>query len=250
MKHSCGRTQVLLRLRETATYKDLPDEIQSHLTASISRETKWGMVCFIVLMLDILCIFPLLANEVGFFTFAAVPVAILINIWMMIMNVKSMTGYHHHLQYVRFMGVSFSGMSYCQLVVSQKMLFAAIGFHLPLIILSLFIYAATIFLVIRYYLVLFLDSERCKRNAAARTGMFLAAVPAAGFMISHAVLRVSESAVYLLMSTVYLFMACLFSMMGVKFIHKYFFIKANQDNIGRHIRLYSAQGEIICERQK
>ena len=46
--------------------------IQSHLTAPISRETKWGMACFIVLMLDILSILPVLVNKVDFFTFAAV----------------------------------------------------------------------------------------------------------------------------------------------------------------------------------
>lgn len=98
---------------------------------------------------------------------------------------------------------------------------------------SLFIYAAVIFLIIRYYLVVFLILKR-QRETAAPTRMLLAAVPAGGFVISHAVLRVSESAVYLLMSTVYLLMACLFSMMGVKFIHKYFFIKANQDIIRQH----------------
>lgn len=111
---------------------------------------------------------------------------------------------------------------------------SAIGFHLPLISLSLFIYAASIFLVIQYYLAVFPDPKRGKRETAAPTGMLLAAVPAAGYMISHAVLRVSESAVYLLMSIVYLLMACLFSIMGVKFIHKYFFIKANQDIIRQH----------------
>ncbi|MEC1449334.1 hypothetical protein P9D36_18490 [Bacillus haynesii] len=223
----------MLRLKETVAYKDLPYNIQSHLTALVSRETKWGMTCFIVLMLDILCILRVLASKVEFFTFAAVPVAILINIWMIIMNSRNMTEYLHHLQYVRFMGVSFSGMSYCQLITAQKMMFSAIGFHLTLISLSLFIYAASIFLVIRYYLVVFPDSKG-KRETAASTGMLLAAVPAGGFVISHAVLRVSESAVYLLMSTVYLLMACLFSMMGVKFIHKYFFIKANQDIIRQH----------------
>ncbi|MCY8225726.1 hypothetical protein [Bacillus haynesii] len=223
----------MLRLKETVAYKDLPYNIQSHLTAPVSRETKWGMACFIVLVLDILCILPVLASKVEFFTFAAVPVAILINIWMIIMNSRNMTEYLHHLQYVRFMGVSFSGMSYCQLITAQKMMFSAIGFHLTLISLSLFIYAASIFLVIRYYLVVFPDSKG-KRETAASTGMLLAAVPAGGFVISHAVLRVSESAVYLLMSTVYLLMACLFSMMGVKFIHKYFFIKANQDIIRQH----------------
>ncbi|MCY7817822.1 hypothetical protein [Bacillus haynesii] len=191
------------------------------------------MTCFIVLMLDILCILRVLASKVEFFTFAAVPVAILINIWMIIMNTRNMTEYHRHLQYVRFMGVSFSGMSYCQLITAQKMMLSAIGFHLTLISLSLFIYAASIFLAIRYYLVVFPDSKG-KRETAASTGMLLAAVPAGGFVISHAVLRVSESAVYLLMCTVYLLMACLFSMMGVKFIHKYFFIKANQDIISQH----------------
>ncbi|MEC1347762.1 hypothetical protein P9D54_20670 [Bacillus haynesii] len=132
----------MLRLKETVAYKDLPYNIQSHLTALVSRETKWGMACFIVLVLDILCILPVLASKVEFFTFAAVPVAILINIWMLIMNTRNMTEYHRHLQYVRFMGVSFSGISYCQLITAQKMMLSAIGFHLPLISLSLFIYAA------------------------------------------------------------------------------------------------------------
>lgn len=157
----------MLKLKETVAYKDLPTNIQSHLTAPISRETKWGMACFIVLMLDILSILPVLVNKVDFFTFAAVPVAILINIWMIIMNTKSMTGYHHHLQYVRFMGVSFSGTSYCQLITAQKMMVSAIGFHVPLISLSLFIYAAVIFLIIRYYLVVFPDSKKGKGDSSS-----------------------------------------------------------------------------------
>ncbi|MGE7202871.1 hypothetical protein [Bacillus haynesii] len=160
----------MLRLKETVAYKDLPYNIQSHLTAPVSRETKWGMACFIVLVLDILCMLPVLASKVEFFTFA---VAILINIWMIIMNSRNMTEYLHHLLYVRFMGVSFSGMSYCQLITAQKMMFSAIGFHLTLISLSLFIYAASIFLVIRYYLVVFPDSKG-KRETAAPTRMLLA----------------------------------------------------------------------------
>jgi len=53
----------LLKLKDTILYKDLPYNIQSHLTAPISRETKWGMACFIVLMLDILSILPVLVKH-------------------------------------------------------------------------------------------------------------------------------------------------------------------------------------------
>lgn len=162
----------MLRLKETVVYKDLPYNIQSHLKAPVSRETKWGMACFIVLVLDILCILPVLASKVEFFTFAVLPVAILINVWMILINTRNMTEYLHHLQYVRFMGVSFSGMSYCQLITAQKMMFSAIGFHLPLISLSLFIYAASIFLVIRYYLAVFPDPKRGKRRQQIRQGCF------------------------------------------------------------------------------
>ncbi|MEC1260101.1 hypothetical protein P9D34_06495 [Bacillus swezeyi] len=243
----------MLKLKERATYKNLPDNIQSHLTASISRETKWGMACFIVLMLDILCLFPLLANEIKCFTFAAVPVAIVMNIWMIIMNVKNITSYHHKLKYVRFMGVSLSAISYCQLIVSQKLMFAAFGFHVPLIILSLFIYAAVIFLAIRYYLVVFPDDKRNKRSASSWAVGFFMICPAAGYIISHIALHFSESVVNLFISIVYLLMACLFSYTGIKIIHKYFFIKANQDIIGQNIRLYTAiklEGDVIRETQK
>ncbi|MEH6974899.1 hypothetical protein [Bacillus sp. JJ675] len=52
MKHNSRGIQALLILKETATYKHLPYSIQSHLTPFISRKTKSGIACFIVLMHD------------------------------------------------------------------------------------------------------------------------------------------------------------------------------------------------------
>ncbi|MDI5791164.1 hypothetical protein PO124_30485 [Bacillus licheniformis] len=174
----------MLRLKETVVYKDLPYNIQSHLKAPVSRETKWGMAC-LSCWCWIFSAYYLCWRAKSNFHFAVLPVAILINVWMILINTRNMTEYLHHLQYVRFMGVSFSGMSYCQLITAQNDV-SAIGFHLPLISLSLFIYAASIFLVIRYYLAVFPDPKEAKGDSSSDRDA-LAAVPAAGYMISHAV---------------------------------------------------------------
>jgi len=219
----------LLRLKN---HKNVSDDICKHFNTPINRENKWGMAVFILLILDILCMFPLLANEIKFFSYAAIPVALLINIWMVIMICKNSYDYHHTSKYIRFIGISLSGMSYCQFIVSQKMMFTAIGLHLPLIILAIFVYCSVVFFVLRYYLSIF----PAKRNASCWTVRLLMISPLTGYIVSQIAVHFSESAVGMLMSVVYLLMACLFSFMGVKFIRKYYVMKANQDTTDGKVR--------------
>ncbi|MCY8858390.1 hypothetical protein [Bacillus atrophaeus] len=55
--------------------------------------------------------------------------------------------------------------------------------------------------------------------------------PGAGYITAQIIFQFSDSVADLFMSYIYLLIACLISYVGVKFIHQYFFIKANQDII-------------------
>lgn len=179
-------------------------------------------------MLDVLLLFLLLANGIKLFTLVALPPLIFVNLWMFILFFKDMEIHRNNLEFVLYKGFSFSTMSYCWFILSQKMHYSVLGFNWLFFIFSALILAVAALSSFRYFLIKFSIHQQQKRAVLPWTAWLLTAGPAAGYMISHIVLHFSESVINLFMSIFSLAAGCLFSFISAKFIHQFFFINANR----------------------
>ncbi|MCI4129715.1 hypothetical protein [Bacillus haynesii] len=226
----------MLKLNEKVIFRRLPEETRHHLIILVDRDEKVSMCILNIIMLDALLLFLLLANGIKPFTIVALPPLILVNLWMFILFFKDMELHRNNLEFVLYKGFSFSTMSFCWFILSQKMYYSILGLN------WLFIIFSVLFLVIvalgsfRYYLIKFSIHKQKKRAVPTWAVYLLAAGPAAGYMISQITLHFSESVINIFMSIVSLLAACLFSFIGAKFIHQFLFVKTNQNiikNIGK-----------------
>jgi len=225
----------LLKLKAGTKYGKLPSNIQTHLTATASKEDKLTMLGFVVLFLNIICGGPLIANGEKTFTLIALPFMIGINIWtVIVMFLKP--SYRNSLHFTLYKGGAGAVLSFCYFVLSQKYAFSELGFNLLFFMTSLLACIIVILGFIRYYLIIFPNFKRKKTSGPALGTYLLTAGPGLGYMIAQFIFRFSESIVSLFMSYIYLFLACFFTYFGVKFTHQYFFIRANQDIIARYLR--------------
>ncbi|MFN2746613.1 MULTISPECIES: hypothetical protein [Bacillus] len=225
----------MLKLKENTKYGKLPSDIQTHLTASSSKDDKLTMLGFVILFLDIICGGPLIANGEKMFMMIALPFMLGINIWtVIVMFLKP--SYRNNLHFTLYKGGTGAVLSFCYFVLSQKYAFSALGFNLLFFMISLLACIMIILGFIRYYLIVFPNFQK-KRTGSPAWGTYLLTIgPGLGYIIAQFIFRFSDSIVTLFMSYIYLFLACFFIYFGVKFFHQYFFIRANQDIIDKHLR--------------
>lgn len=221
----------MLKLNEKAKFRRLPENTRHHLIILVDRDEKKSMCILNIFMLDVLLLFLLLANGTKLFTLVALPPLIFVNLWMFILFFKDMEIHRNNLEFVLYKGFSFSTMSYCWFILSQKMYQSVLGFNWLFFIFSALILALAALSSFRYFLMKFSIHQKQKRAVPAWTAWLLTAGPAAGYMISQIVLHFSESVINLFMSIFSLVAGCLFSFISAKFIHQFFFIHANREMI-------------------
>ncbi|MGG0839429.1 hypothetical protein ABE057_20150 [Bacillus paralicheniformis] len=225
----------MLKLKENTKYGKLPSDIQTHLTASSSKEDKLTMLGFVILFLDIICGGPLLANGKNIFTTIALPFMIGVNMWtVIVMFLKP--NYRNNLHFILYKGVTGAVISFCYFVLSQKYAFSVLGFNFLFFTTSLLTCIIIILGFIRYYLIVFPNLHKKKDDKSSWGTYLLTLGPGLGYIIAQFVFRFSDSIVTLFMSYIYLLFTCFFIYFGVKFIHQYLFIKANQDIVDRYLR--------------
>lgn len=218
----------MLKLNEKAKFRRLPEDTRHHLIILVDRDERKNMCILNIFMLDVMLLFLLLANGIKLFTLVALPPLIFVNLWMFILFFKDMEIHRNNLEFVLYKGFSFSTMSYCWFILSQKMHYSVLGFNWLFFIFSALILAVAALSSFRYLLIKFSIHQQQKRAVLPWTAWLLTAGPAAGYMISHIVLHFSESVINLFMSIFSLAAGCLFSFISAKFIHQFFFINANR----------------------
>ncbi|WP_456279891.1 hypothetical protein M1D98_19595 [Bacillus sp. K7] len=226
----------LLKLNENVKYRDLPTEIQTHLTSPNTNREKFGMIFAILFILDICCLIPLIVNEIRPFTFATLPLILIVHIWSLIALFKRLDKYKNSHSFLIYSGCSFAVISYSFFIVSIKRAFFVYGLNWIFIAISLLTYCIVMIGFIRYYLIEFPNYKRKKTKSLSWTTNLLTIAPAAGYIIAQFLFRFSDSVIDTVMSMVALFGACLFCYVAVKFIHQYFFIKANQNIINKRLK--------------
>ncbi|MEC0719342.1 hypothetical protein P8882_03550 [Bacillus haynesii] len=225
-----------MKLDDNVDFRKFSDDIHRQLHAdNPSGSEKQGILTIVILFLDLLCAIPLLVDGEILFTLIALPFMIIINIWTIIVLFMR-PDERNNLFYTLYKGATGAVVSFCYFVLSQKYAYSVIGSNSLFIITSFLTYLIVIIGLIRYYLVIFPDNNRKKKDSPAWGTYLLTIGPAGGYIVSQFVFRFSDSVVDLFMSYVFLLFACIWSWMGVKFIHKFYFIKANKDIIDKHLR--------------
>ncbi|MED1738789.1 hypothetical protein P4U97_04570 [Bacillus swezeyi] len=226
----------MLKLDENVNFRKFSGDIHRHLHADDpSTDEKRTMLLFVILFLDLICCIPLFVNGEKIFTIIALPLIAGINLWtVIVMFLKS--SFRNDLHFTLYKGATGAVVSFCYFVLSQKYAFSVLGFNFLFIITSLLAYIIVILGLVRHYLIVLPDYKRKEKNTPAWGTYLFTLGPAIGYITAQFIFHFSDSAVNLFMSYIYLMLACTFSYFGVKFIHKFFFIKANQDIIDRHLR--------------
>ncbi|MCY8384310.1 hypothetical protein [Bacillus haynesii] len=225
----------LLKLDEKVKLRNFSGDIHRHLHAEVpSADEKWIMFLFVILFLDLICGIPLFVNGKRIFTILASPLIVLINLWTcIVMFLKS--SFRNDLHFTLFKGSAGAVVSICYFVLSQKYAFSILGFNFLFMSSSLLTYIIVILGLVRHYLIVLPDYKRKEKNAPVWGTYLFTLGPAIGYMAAQFIFHFSDSVVNLFMSFIYLMLGCTFSYFGVKFIHKFFFIRANQNIIDRHL---------------
>ncbi|MFT0802640.1 hypothetical protein VSK91_13940 [Bacillus swezeyi] len=224
----------MIKLDGKVKYGNLPSEIQTHLTPIVTKDDKIALLFCIVVFLDLVCAIPLLVNGERLFTLVALPFMIGINIWTLIVMFMKISS-HNALHFTLYKGGTGTILSFCYFVLSQKYGFSVLGFNPLYMMTSLLAYLIVIIGFIRYYLVIFPNYKRKKKNSPAWGTYLLTLGPGAGYIAAQFIFRFSDSVADLFMSYMYLLMACLSSYVGIKFVHQFIFVKANQDIINQRL---------------
>jgi len=218
----------LLRLDTDTTFKKLPRDIKRHLIADeASSQDKWSMLFCIVVLLDLICGIPLFVNGEKTFTIIALPFMIFINLWTIILMFTKLDKISP-TYFGLYKGGTGAVSSICYFILSLKYVYSVLGYNPIFMIASLLTYFIVTLGFIRYYVIV-LPKRSKKEKRSASWGTYLLTIgPGLGYIIAQFMFHFADSIVHLFMSYIYLFLACFFSYMGVKFIHQYLFIKANQ----------------------
>ncbi|MEC0719340.1 hypothetical protein P8882_03540 [Bacillus haynesii] len=233
----------MLKLIGDVKYGKLPSEIQTHLTASSSNDEKIRMLVIVILFLDIICGIPLFVNGNIVFSMIALPLIIGINLWTIIVMFLS-PGDRNDIHFTLYQGGVWGVISLCYFVLSQKYAHSVLSYNLLFISTSFITYFIMTLGFFRYFLIVFPNYKKKKIGTPAWGTYLLTIGSGIGYITAQIVFHFGDSVSNLFMSYIYLMLACTFSYMGVMFIHKFFFIKANRDIIDKHLQ----RGKTVSDR--
>lgn len=228
----------MLKLNQNVKYRNLPSEIKTHLSTPFNNREKFTIVIFILFFLDVTCLVPLLANEVRIFTFFAMPFIIVIHIWSLITLFIKLDRYKKKLAFIIYTGCSFAVVSYSAFIVTLKRTYYVFGFNWLIAGTAGLTYLLFTAKMIRYFLIEFPVFKKKKKSSPTWIGKLLTPAPVVGFIAGYFLFHSSEAVIETTMGFISLLTACTFSYMAVKFIHQFFFIKANQDIINQRLKQY------------
>ncbi|WP_307893346.1 hypothetical protein [Bacillus swezeyi] len=223
----------MLKLKGNPKYSKLPSDIIIHLASeSCEKDAKLRMLC-IILFSDLICGGLIIAIGDTFFTTISLPFMIGINLWTVVVLFLKQSD-RNDLHFTLYMGATGAVYSFCYFVLSQELVYVLLGYNLLFIITSLLAYVIVILSMVRHYFIVFPNYKK-KKNCTNLVN-YLCAFGGFAYLAAFYLLHFFEGGATLFLSYTFLAFTFFFSFMGVKFIHKFFFIKANQDMIVRRLK--------------
>lgn len=219
-----------LKIDTSIKRRNLPDHFLEHLSFTDIDQIKFGVFGTTFIMIDLLMILPLLYPTHTFTAWITIPLIALINVWAMSMLVRKANTLQ--FEFIIFTGCSGAVASFCYFVFVQKMAYIGMDIKTPaFFIISLFFYISFLLFQLWFHLKKYssLSSKFAKFKDLPWHYKILSIAAPSGYIAAHYLFNNSISAMNSMLLIIYSMFSIFFTYVSVKFFHRYFFMKANQN---------------------
>lgn len=222
-----------MKIKSDIKEKDLPSFVIDHLSFVEIDNVKWGSATFVIALYNFPLILSFLALMSIEFIWIMAPFILLLNIWCLRLLYKN--AYSTQWEMIKFLGIYGIVGSITFLIMFQSISYYSLNIHsiMYYIIVNL-VLIIIFYIIIRYqldkYKEIHVKLKQGNTNQAKKYGVVIAVVPVIGLILGQFVGRTEVLKYYYVLGVNFFLMLLLFYI-GVKFIHKYFFMKANMDYV-------------------
>ncbi|MFC7372595.1 hypothetical protein ACFQPF_13035 [Fictibacillus iocasae] len=215
----------MLKLDQNLKYRQLPKHLQEHLTFVPTDVTKQVIAVFTFILLDLVIAMPLLFPFVKTVLFVTIPVITVINIWAILLLLKDSTQTKFEsLLYLGFLG-AVGSFSYFVLIL--KMNFYALNVQSPILIsISIIVYLVYVILLIYLREKNTSLSRNILKSKFNNLNIIKWAAPT-GYILTQIMVNQTPQIMNSYMVVMYSFIMFFFTNMGIKFLHRYLFMRNN-----------------------
>ncbi|MCU9613234.1 hypothetical protein OEV98_06670 [Caldibacillus lycopersici] len=221
------------KLDENIKYNNLSTFQKGHLTPPPALGIKGSIALFTFIVLDLMCLLPMLADPfMPMFLWLVLPVILLVNLWAISLLVRNV--YSIQLESVLFLGAFSAVGAYSFFVLVQKFAYYVVGMQSPVfLIVSLLIVLLTVIYFVLYYAKKVAATEDSSVNKERTIWSIAFSGPALGYILYQTIIEDSPFFNHFLIVVFFLF-ALFFLYIAVKFFHKYLFMKTNYHLVNFH----------------
>lgn len=224
-----------MKINSSIEYKELPNKVKKHLEFLEVSDIKWSLIVFVIGLYDIVLLLSLLSISKIEFFLIMIPFIVILHVWLIRLLFKN--AYSTQLEAIVFTGVyGFIGaISFFVMLQSLSYYVLKISFITYYVVLNLIIIISS-FILVRYQIMKYrdikkrdIDEEAESLSQSKHLGL-LAIFPALGYITG----QVTSDTVMLkhyITLTSNIFITLFYVYIAAKFIHKYYFMKANMDYV-------------------
>ncbi len=219
-----------LKIDTSIKRRNLPDHFLEHLSFTEIDQIKFGVFGSTFIMIDLLMILPLLYPTHTFTAWLTIPLISFINIWAMSMLLRKANTLQ--FEFIIFIACSGAVASFCYFVFVQKMAYIGMNIKTPaFLIVSLVFYISFLLFQLWFYKKKYssLSSKFTNFKDLPWHYKILSIAAPLGYIVAHYFINNSISAMNSILSIIYYMFSLFFTYVSVKFFHRYFFMKANQN---------------------
>ncbi|MEH6949678.1 hypothetical protein V7068_22080 [Bacillus sp. JJ634] len=209
--------------------RNLPEHIRKHLTFLSPFEMKFCIAVSTFLLLDFCMIVPLLLAWDVKYVSVILPLIVIMNIWCIFLLCKNV--YTIQFSTIRFLAVLGIVGCFCFFVLTQKMAYNLLMLEGPLFLLiSILLLLSFILVILRYYFKKFSSihvkwkEKETSKYSILYVGMSMATI----IFLVYFLAKRFEIIYGLFLLGIFNIFVVAFAYIGIKFTHKYFFMKFNQ----------------------
>ena len=219
-----------MKIKSDIQYKQLPSFVKEQLRFVYPEGVKWGSATFVLFLYDIPLGLSFIALMKMEFVWLILPFALILHIWCLRLLIKN--PYSTQFEMIRFMGVYGVIGAITLFIMLQAISYFTMNIHsiMYYVLLNLAIIVGS-YIIIKYQIVKYKDihlklEQKEKKKITSKDSAVIAITPVLGLMVGRFVGK-TEVLKYYYVLAVDIFLIMLFIYFAAKFIHRYFFMKAN-----------------------
>ncbi|MEC2159606.1 hypothetical protein [Virgibacillus halodenitrificans] len=227
----------MIKLNEEINdFNKLPLYVNQHLSFLDTGNIRFMIAVWTFLLLD-LCALPLLYPRVNIIYYVTIPLLVFIHLWAIRLLIKNT--YSTQFECLLFIGVHGVIGSICYFILIQKTAYFNLGIRAPMYyVISTILYLLITGILVSYQFYKYssikkktMQSVRKEREkeSSNKYGYVIVLFPALGYTLSQTVMKQSDVAMYSLVYFAFLLLSIVLAYFAAKYLHKYFFMKANME---------------------